>query len=215
MGRILDEGQPCEQAGFRGGFTAINHIHTVARLIEVSREYKIPLCLTFIDLKKSFDTVEIEAVIEALGNQGVPTRYIRMLQKGSTGRCQLAKLFSAAPKNIIRGLEWEDLGAKVGNRYLHHLRIADDIVLITPNIEQVEQVLAELDNACGKIDSRLNLTKTMLMKNGTVPDVPFMLNGKNISEWSSYVRVSRSRSQHDERPSSGEEQTETHDVGSI
>ncbi|XGW34381.1 hypothetical protein V3C99_018337, partial [Haemonchus contortus] len=70
IGRILDEGQPCEQAGFRRGFSTIDHIHTVTRLIEVSREYKMPLCLTFIDLKKAFDTVETEAVIEALGNQG-------------------------------------------------------------------------------------------------------------------------------------------------
>nr|CDJ84071.1 RNA-directed DNA polymerase (reverse transcriptase) domain containing protein [Haemonchus contortus] len=49
IGRILDEGQPCEQAGFRRGFSTIDHIHTLARLIEVSREYKMPLCLTFID----------------------------------------------------------------------------------------------------------------------------------------------------------------------
>nr|CDJ90506.1 RNA-directed DNA polymerase (reverse transcriptase) domain containing protein [Haemonchus contortus] len=66
IGRILDEGQPCEQAGFRRGFSTIDHIHTVTRLIEVSREYKMPLCLTF-----TFNTVETEAVIEALGNQGV------------------------------------------------------------------------------------------------------------------------------------------------
>ncbi|EPB66375.1 lectin C-type domain protein [Ancylostoma ceylanicum] len=38
----------------------------------------MPLCLTFIDLKKAFDTVETEAVLEALGNQGVPTQYIRI-----------------------------------------------------------------------------------------------------------------------------------------
>uniref|UniRef100_A0A7I4Z5Z9 Reverse transcriptase domain-containing protein n=1 Tax=Haemonchus contortus TaxID=6289 RepID=A0A7I4Z5Z9_HAECO len=81
IGRILDEGQPCEQAGFRRGFSTIDHIHTLTRLIEVSREYKMPLCLTFIDLKKAFDTVETEAVIEALGNQGVPTQHIRMLRK--------------------------------------------------------------------------------------------------------------------------------------
>ncbi|XGW22462.1 hypothetical protein V3C99_005024 [Haemonchus contortus] len=81
IGRILDEGQPCEQAGFRRGFSTIDHIHTLTRLIEVSREYKMPLCLTFIDLKKALDTVETEAVIEALGNQGVPTQYIRMLRE--------------------------------------------------------------------------------------------------------------------------------------
>ncbi|KAK6726972.1 hypothetical protein RB195_004959 [Necator americanus] len=33
----------------------------------------MPLCLTFIDLKKAFDSVETEAVVEALDNQGVPT----------------------------------------------------------------------------------------------------------------------------------------------
>ncbi|XGW18238.1 hypothetical protein V3C99_002675, partial [Haemonchus contortus] len=42
---------------------------------------------------------------------------------------------SAALENIMRHLEWEDLGVKVDGRYLHHLRFADDIVLITPNIE--------------------------------------------------------------------------------
>ncbi|KAK6750333.1 hypothetical protein RB195_002355 [Necator americanus] len=72
--KVLDEGQPCEQAEFRKGFSTIDHIHTVSKLIEVSREYKMPLCLTFIDLKKAFDSVETEAVVEALDNQGVPTQ---------------------------------------------------------------------------------------------------------------------------------------------
>uniref|UniRef100_A0A7I4YIY3 Reverse transcriptase domain-containing protein n=1 Tax=Haemonchus contortus TaxID=6289 RepID=A0A7I4YIY3_HAECO len=214
IGRILDEGQPCEQAGFRKGFSTIDHIHTLTRLIEVSREYKMPLCLTFIDLKKAFDTVETEAVIEALGNQGVPTQYIRMLRElydnfttrispfykeviinvkrgVRQGDTISPKLFSAALENIMRHLEWEDLGVKVDGRYLHHLRFADDIVLITPNIEQAERMLAEFDNACGKIGLRLNLTKTMFMKNGLVPDAPFTLNGKNISECSSYVYLGR------------------------
>ncbi|KAK6761717.1 hypothetical protein RB195_022703 [Necator americanus] len=78
---VLDEGQPCEQAGFRKGFSAIDHIHTVSKLIEVSREYKMPLCPTFINLKKAFDSVETEAVMEALDNQGVPTQYIKVLRK--------------------------------------------------------------------------------------------------------------------------------------
>ncbi|KAK6764684.1 hypothetical protein RB195_024855 [Necator americanus] len=51
----------------------IDHIHAVSKLIEVSREYKMPLRLTFIDLRKAFDSVETEAVMEALNNQGVAT----------------------------------------------------------------------------------------------------------------------------------------------
>ncbi|KAK6761309.1 hypothetical protein RB195_022390 [Necator americanus] len=39
------------------------------------------LCLTFIDLKKAFDSVETEAVVEALDNQGVPTQYIKVLRE--------------------------------------------------------------------------------------------------------------------------------------
>ncbi|KAK6763264.1 hypothetical protein RB195_023828 [Necator americanus] len=79
--KVLDEGQPCEQAGFRKGFSTIDHIHIVSKLIEVSREYKMPLCLTFIDLKKAFDSVEMEAVVEALDNQGVPTQNIKVLRE--------------------------------------------------------------------------------------------------------------------------------------
>ncbi|KAK6730827.1 hypothetical protein RB195_007348 [Necator americanus] len=48
--KVLDEGQPCEQAGFRKGFSTIDQIHTVSNFIEVSREYKMPLCFTFINL---------------------------------------------------------------------------------------------------------------------------------------------------------------------
>ncbi|KAK6756347.1 hypothetical protein RB195_014637 [Necator americanus] len=55
----------------------IDQIHTVSKLSEVSREYKMPLCLTFIDLK-AFDSVEKEAVVEALDNQGVLTQYIKI-----------------------------------------------------------------------------------------------------------------------------------------
>ncbi|KAK6737641.1 hypothetical protein RB195_020010 [Necator americanus] len=36
----------------------------------------------------------------------------------------------------MRKLEWDDMGVKVDGRQLHHLRFADDIVLITPSISQ-------------------------------------------------------------------------------
>nr|CDJ81426.1 reverse transcriptase [Haemonchus contortus] len=175
----------------------------------------MPLCLTFVDLKKTFDAVETEAVAEALGNQGVPTHYIRMLRElydNITSRISpfyrefiinmmaivrqgdtiSSKLFSAALENIMLHLEWEDLGVKVDGRHLvHYLLFEGNIVLITTNIEQAERMLAEFDTACGRIGLRLNLTNTMFMKNGLVPDTPLMLNGKNSFECYSYVYLGR------------------------
>ncbi|KAK6727922.1 hypothetical protein RB195_005532 [Necator americanus] len=152
--KVLDEGQSCEQAGFRKGFSTIDYIHTVSKLIEASREYKMPLCLTFIELKKTFDSVETEA----LDNQGVPTQYIKVLRElysnFTTGISPFykniiidvkrgvrqgdtisPKIFTATLENAMRKLEWDDLGVKVDGRQLHRLRFADDILLITLSIK--------------------------------------------------------------------------------
>ncbi|KAE9412538.1 hypothetical protein Angca_006321, partial [Angiostrongylus cantonensis] len=202
------------QAGFRKGFSTMDHIHTLTRLIEVSRDYKTPLCLTFIDLEKAFDSIEIEAVMEALGSQGVPTQYITILPelyKNFTtkilpfynginvdvkrGVRQVdtisPKLFTATLQNVMRTLEWDNMGVKIDGRQIHHLRFADDIVPITPDISQAKRTLADFDKACGMIGHRLNLKKTMFMKNGLVLFAPFTLNGTNISECSSYVYLGR------------------------
>ncbi|VDM58632.1 unnamed protein product [Angiostrongylus costaricensis] len=52
-------------------------------------------------------------------------------------------------------------------------------------------MLDEFDKTCGKVGLRLNLTKTMFMKNGLVSYAPFMLSETNISECSNYVYLGR------------------------
>ncbi|XGW27577.1 hypothetical protein V3C99_007853 [Haemonchus contortus] len=49
--RTLEEAQPVEQAGFRRNFSTLYHIATCRRLIEASREHRLPLVMTFIDYK--------------------------------------------------------------------------------------------------------------------------------------------------------------------
>uniref|UniRef100_A0A0K0D5K9 Reverse transcriptase domain-containing protein n=1 Tax=Angiostrongylus cantonensis TaxID=6313 RepID=A0A0K0D5K9_ANGCA len=83
------------------------------------------------------------------------------------------------------------MGENIDGQQLHHLRFADDVVLITSNISQAERMLADFYKACGKFGLRLNLVKTMFMKNGLVSHAPFTLNGTNISECSSYIYLGR------------------------
>ncbi|KAK6730545.1 hypothetical protein RB195_007170 [Necator americanus] len=91
----------------------------------------------------------------------------------------------------MRGLEWDNMGVKVEGRDYHHLRFADDIVLITSSINQAERMLAEFDETSKKIGLLLNLDKTMLKRNGWVFGAPLPLNGANISECSSYAYLGR------------------------
>uniref|UniRef100_A0A0K0D769 Reverse transcriptase domain-containing protein n=1 Tax=Angiostrongylus cantonensis TaxID=6313 RepID=A0A0K0D769_ANGCA len=150
----------------------------------------------------------------ALGNQGVPTQYIKILRelyKNFTtkippfyndvnvdvkrgvrqGDTISPKLFTTTLQNVMRTLEWDNMGVKIDGGKLHHLRFPDVIVLITSDISQAKRMLADFDKACGKISLRLNLKKTIFMKNGLVLFDPFMLNGTNISECSSYVYLGR------------------------
>ncbi|KAK6733759.1 hypothetical protein RB195_017489 [Necator americanus] len=97
-------------------------------------------------------------------------------------------------------LEWDDMGVKVDGRQLHHLRFADDIVLITPSISQAERMLTEFNETCGCIGLQVNLQKTMFMRNGWISDAPFTLNGTRISEWNSYVYLGRKMNINDLTP---------------
>nr|CDJ89608.1 RNA-directed DNA polymerase (reverse transcriptase) domain containing protein [Haemonchus contortus] len=177
-------------------------VHTLTSLIEVSREYKMSLCLTSIDLKAAFDAAETEAVIEALGNQGVPTQYIRMLRElydnfttrisplykeviinvkrgVRQGDTISPKLFNVALENIMHHLEWEDSGVKVDGRSQTTLAYNTEHRAGGTNASRVRQCLWK--DRLGNEDD--------VYKNGLVLDAPFTLNGTNISECSSYVSL--------------------------
>ncbi|VDM64864.1 unnamed protein product [Angiostrongylus costaricensis] len=151
--RTLNEGQPCERAGF-GGVATVQNFTT--RVSPIYNDINI-------DVKRG-------------------------VRQGDTIS---PKLFIATLQNVMRTLEWDNLGVKIDGRQLHYLRFADGIVLITPNISQAERMLADFDIACENIGLRLNLTKTLLMENGLVSHAPFTLNGTNISECSSKIYLGR------------------------
>ena len=58
MLRTLNKHQPREQAGFRSGFSTIDHIQVISQLQEKADEYKIPLYFAFVDYKKAFNSID-------------------------------------------------------------------------------------------------------------------------------------------------------------
>ena len=52
MERVLNENQPREQAGFRKGYSNVDHLQTINQLIEKCNEFNRPLRLGYIDYER-------------------------------------------------------------------------------------------------------------------------------------------------------------------
>ena len=74
----LDENQPREQTGFRSKYSTTDHIHAINQLKEKCREYNIPLCVAFVDNEKAFDSVQTQAILTSLQEQGIEDVYIEI-----------------------------------------------------------------------------------------------------------------------------------------
>ena len=67
------------------GFT-MGHIQLATRLKysttdkEKCREYNIPRCVAFVDYEKAFDTVQTQAILTSLQEQGIEDVYIEILK---------------------------------------------------------------------------------------------------------------------------------------
>ena len=77
---MLDFHQPCEQAGFRAGYSTIDHLQVVNQLQEKANECNIPLCFAFVDYEKVFDSIKFELLFEGLKNQSVDEAYLSILR---------------------------------------------------------------------------------------------------------------------------------------
>lgn len=210
----LEENQPIEQAGFRRGFSTLDHISTCSRLIEVSREYQLPLILTFIDFKKAFDTIEHNFLWRALKDQGIEDDYIDLLtecysdcttkfkpfhrnievriEKGVRQGDPISPgLFSACLESVVRRCEWENFGISIDGRNLNHLRFADDIVLITNVPEDATLMLEQLSREGNKAGLVINIEKTKVMRNGFAPRGDILLNNISIEDVTEFVYLGR------------------------
>lgn len=204
----LDENQPREQAGFRSGYSTLDHIHVVKQIIEKSKEYNMPLYCCFVDYSKAFDSLEHEKIWQALKNQGIENKYIRIIRniyKNSSARIKLEregkkiniergvrqgdplspKLFSAVLEEIFRHLEWETYGLNINGEKLNHLRFADDLIILSNTPAELSKMIQELDKESHKVGLSMNTSKTKAMTNSKAEAIT--LNGNPIEYVEEYT----------------------------
>ncbi|XP_063630801.1 zinc finger protein 135-like [Cydia splendana] len=201
LARRLDNFQPPEQAGFRRGFSTVDHIHTLRQVIQKTEEYNLPLCLAFVDYEKAFDSIETWAVLQSLQRCQVDYRYIEVLkclyenatmsvrlqdrnskpiplQRGvRQGDVISPKLFTAALEDVFKTLDWRRLGININGEYITHLRFADDIVILAETTEDLSMMLDDLNNMS---HTKLNLKYIVLVT--VKEEAEFVYEGACVKE---------------------------------
>ena len=188
----LEGQQPKEQAAFRKGYSTSDHLFVINQLLERCREYKIPICLAFIDYEKAFDNVEVNAVLQALKDQGIHPAYVKLLQEANSncttdilltpeinvsipvekgvkqGDTISPKLFNACLESTMRTMTLTG-GINVNGENLNHRRFADDIVLIATTTTELQQMIQEVEEKSKSVGLKLNRQKTKVLLSEHVP----------------------------------------------
>lgn len=206
----LDNYQPSEQAGFRKNYSTIEHIQTLNTLIEKCTEYNVPIHLAFIDYHKAFDSIELQAIFNAMNNARVDSRYknlmeyiynhatsqVKITEEQITNKIQIKKgvrqgdtispkLFTLALEDMFKRLMWQNKGININGRRLNHLRFADDIVLISSSITELESMLKELKATSTTIGLEMNGEKTKILTHEEIDGI--VIDGNLIQNVTEYV----------------------------
>lgn len=218
MTKILDESQPREQAGFRSGYSTLDHIYVVKQLFEKAKEFNITLYCCFVDYSKAFDSLKHDKIWQALINQGVEIKYTRILKnvyENSKAKIKLdregeeikigrgvrqgdpvsPKLFTAVLEEVFRKLNWDECGLSINGENLSHLRFADDLIIISPSKDKLNKMICDLDTESQKVGLCMNTLKTKAMTNGK--QEPIYVNNHRIEYVNEYLYLGQIISPHD------------------
>ena len=175
-----------EQAGFTAGKSCVDHIYTLQQLIEKKTTKNREVHLTFVDLRKAYDTVPRNKLYTALNKLKIPIRLknaIKNLYKNNTVYIKTENRIIASlktTKGLLQGcptsptlfkiflesalslwkMKCQGMGIPVRNSHLYTLCFADDQVVIAQDEDDMSYMVRKLQEEYIKAGLEINLKKT-------------------------------------------------------
>ncbi len=188
----------------------MDHIHTLNQILEKTEEFQKPLCMAFIDYEKAFDSLKTSEMLKALRKQGIDEVYIELIENiyaKATATIKLQtnsdiipiekgirqgdsispKLFTATLQEIFKSIKWQHEGILIRDERLTNLRFADDIIIFSESADELEEMLAKLNEESKKMGLRINKEKTKIMFNKFAKPKTIIMDQSTIENVSSYV----------------------------
>ena len=163
------------------------------QVLEKTNEYRIPIYMAFVNYEKAFDSIQHQAVFDALRRHGVEEKYINILKetyKGGTAQIRTEMLsrkisimkgvrqgdmlspvmFTSAVEEIFKRVNIE-ISININGEILNNLRFADDIILFAKTEEELKNLLEDLNREGKKDGMEMNKKKTKIMCNEVAMEI--------------------------------------------
>ena len=172
------------QKAFREGDGLADNVWILRSLIEDCKVKCHPLCVTFVDVRKAFDTVSHESIVKAAERIGFPpglVAYIRCLYTDGVTQLRVGRTLGSLirPRRGVRQgdplspllfcavMDWvlsqldQRLGVRLGGGVIvNHLAFADDVALLSSCPHGMKVLLRELECGLEKVGLRPNPVKS-------------------------------------------------------
>lgn len=175
------------QFGFRPGKGTVDAIFILRQLMEKAKEHDVPLHINFVDFKSAFDTVWREALWKMLGEAQIDRKIISLIREcydqtqcavtvdgnmtewfgvevGVRQGCSMSpSLFNVFLEFVMRELTGLDEELHLVDTMSADIRYADDTTLLAAEIDKLQDMTTELEEACRKWGMRVNADKCKII----------------------------------------------------
>ncbi|XP_050557479.1 uncharacterized protein LOC126911962 [Spodoptera frugiperda] len=175
------------QFGFRAGLSTESAILSLKHTVQYYTKRNTPVYACFLDLSKAFDLVSYDLLWEKLKKTGVPTQvqrifhfwyrnqnnYVRWANTFSDtyrlecgvrqGGLSSPKLFNLYVNELIVGLSSTRVGCWIDNVCMNNFSYADDMVLLTPTVNAMRQLLTICQSYSLQHGLKYNADKSVYM----------------------------------------------------